>query len=205
MSGSSATSGSRPAGAVGCDPGAGACRWSGCRPERLADLPGGQRRTATGRSGSRASRVQAGIGIPRTSFASWLALRRPASAASIVSVSPVVVASSGKNDRCRCSRRMRSIARLMGGPDDPRLRIARQPEAPGVHALTSASWTTSSLGERRFDGPKDLRQRADQVRVLLAEQVLDQLRRRCPQRALRHESSDLIVLDRPTSTEPPNS
>ena len=75
---------------------------------------------------------------------------------------------------------------VVGGPDDPRLRIARQPEAPGLHG-THQRVVDDVLGEREVGRAKDPRQRADQVRVLLAEQVLHQLRRRCRGGRFVHE------------------
>ena len=65
---------------------------------------------------------------------------------------------------------------VVGGPDDPRLRVLRQPEAPGVHG-TDQRVVDDVLGERDVGRAQDPGQRADQVRVLLPEQVLDQLRR----------------------------
>jgi hypothetical protein len=62
------------------------------------------------------------------------------------------------------------------GPDDPRLRVLRQPEAPGVHG-THQRILDDVLGERDVGRAQDPGQRADQVRVLLPEQVLHQLRR----------------------------
>jgi hypothetical protein len=65
---------------------------------------------------------------------------------------------------------------VVGGPDDPRLRVLWQPEAPGVHG-TDERVVDDVLGERDVGWAEDPGQRADQVRVLLPEQVFDQLRR----------------------------
>ena len=65
---------------------------------------------------------------------------------------------------------------VAGGPDDPRLRVLRQPEAPGVHG-TDQRVMDDVLGERDVGRAQNPGQRADQVRVLLPEQILDQLRR----------------------------
>src|SRR6516164_6376637 len=109
-------------------------------------------------------------------IASWLTLSAAgASAASIVPVSAVVAASSGRNELALfpADDVDRPVA---GGPDDPRLRVLRQPEAPGVHG-TDQRVVDDVLGERDVGRAQDPGQRADQVRVLLPEQVLDQLRR----------------------------
>ncbi len=65
---------------------------------------------------------------------------------------------------------------VVGGPDDPRLRVLRLPEAPGVHG-THQRVVDYVLGERDVGRAQDPGQRADQVRLLPPEQVLDQLRR----------------------------
>ena len=63
---------------------------------------------------------------------------------------------------------------VVGGPDDPRLGVLRQPEAPGVHG-TDQRVVDDVLGERDVGRAQDPGQRADQMRVLLPEQVFDQL------------------------------
>jgi len=190
MSGSSATSGSRPSWRSRLRP---RCRrlsmvWVSAR-KRLADLPGGQAAQPPQDQGHVRLAVQAGIAYREHHRQLAGAPRRPgASAASIVSVQrrrrrqfwqerPVALFPADEVDRP-----------VVGGPDDPRLRIARQPEAPGLHGHHERV-VDDVLGEREVGRTKDLRQRADQVRVLLAEQVLDQLRRRLPQRALRPRAS----------------
>ena len=65
---------------------------------------------------------------------------------------------------------------VVRGPDDPRLRVLRQPESPGVHG-TDQRVVDDILGERDAGRAQDPGQRADQVRVLLPEQVLNHSRR----------------------------
>ena len=93
---------------------------------------------------------------------------------------------------------------VVGGPDDPRLRVLRQTEAPGVHG-THQRVVDDILGERDVGRAQDPGQRADQVRVLLPEQVLNQLRRRHRGGPFVHERQIRWSWTGRTSTEPPNS
>ena len=87
-------------------------------------------------------------------IASWLALSAArASAASIAPASAVDVASPGRNERWRCSRRMMPIARLRAARMIHAFGSCGNPKRQARTALTSASWTTSSASAM-LDGPR---------------------------------------------------
>src|SRR5215469_6751553 len=118
-------------------------------PISLGDRPHSQRRISV----TCVSRFRPGSHTANI-IASWLTLAAAgASAASIVLVSAVVVASSGRNDRCRCSRRMMSIARLWAARTIHAFGSRGNPKRQACMALTSASWTTSSASGT-LDGPR---------------------------------------------------
>jgi hypothetical protein len=86
-------------------------------------------------------------------IASWLAPSADgASAASMLSVRAAVVASSGRSDLCRCSRRMMSMARLWAVRMIHAFGSRGSPKRQAFMALSRASWTTSSASGM-FDGP----------------------------------------------------
>ena len=73
-------------------------------------------------------------------IANWLALSAAgASAAAIVPLNEVAVASSGRNDLWRCSRRMMSIARLCAARMIHALGSRGNPKRHACMALTNAS------------------------------------------------------------------
>jgi hypothetical protein len=64
----------------------------------------------------------------------------------------------------------------VGGADDPRLWVSGRAEAPRLHRADQCV-VHDVLGQRQVRRAERTRERADQVRVLTPEQVLDQRRR----------------------------
>ena len=176
-SGSSSTSGSRPSSTQpAAAPVQAPVDGLGVDQERLTDLPGGQ--TAQPPQDQCHVRLAVQAGIANREHHRQLA------------------GALGGRGQCRLDRagqrrRRRQLGQeraaalfpaddvdrpVVRGPDDPRLRILRQPETPGVHG-TDQRVVHDVLRQRDVRRAQDPGQRADQVRVLLPEQVLNQLRR----------------------------